>query len=361
MFDYLMGSTSLLEAVEGYDNGMTAEEDAFMESIDAIPCMDDPEDAFDRIAMETVENFYAITNAITVDEFAHYVATNEEVIYEEGKIKQVFGTIKDWILKAWAKVKGVFEAAIDRIGSFVRNDKKFLEKYKSDIEKAGSVELEKGYNVNWDVVSSTEYLTRLVQTFKNTTGIKDTRNGLNMGSKGYIDKNTNNDNFKVDEIVSQFRGYALEGKGTLTEEEFNKKLKDMIIPDKTTKVTLNAATVIAEIGGAKEARANIKKAYDDAKRFFNDMIKEAKSVEKVAIAAQGKKDAKDSGIMSAVGKFNSMCKSCISIATKIKKVQIKGVNRLYHQARHAGVLMARKNKNDSKNESASMLESLVLI
>lgn len=392
MFDYLMGSTSLLEAAGGFNgpvSGMTAEEDAFMESIQSIPCMDDPEDAFDRINLETVENFYAITNAITVDEFAHYVATNEEVVYEEGKIKEIMNGIKTWILNAWAKVKGVFEKALDYISGIVRNDKKFLEKYEKDIIKCKSYEVEKGYDMDWGTVSDESYITALVKTFKVFT--EDIYSVL----EGHSDSNASSglDNFNIynaakgddnkitaDDVVKVLRSVAVSGrplsdidiadvKQGITEEEFNKKLKDLFLREKT-KVTLQASDVISEIKDAKTARAVIKKVYGDAKRFFNNMIKDADGVGRVAKVAD-KKGYKENKLAASIGKFNSVCKSCIGIATKIKKAQLKGINKLYNQARHAGVLMAKKangdnkdkkddDKKDAKNES-SMLAQLMFI
>lgn len=394
MFDYLMGSTSLLEAAGGYNFGLTSEEDAFMESIQSIPCMDDPEDAFDRINLETVENFYAITNAITVDEFAHYVATNEEVVYEEGKIKEIMNSIKTWILNAWAKVKGVFEKFLDTISSIVRNDKKFLEKYEKDIIKCKSYELEKGYDMDWKAVSEDRYISALVATFNVFTfdvqdiinAFEDPRNadlGIAKGSAAGAISNakfgnsmTDNDEDKLtsEKAVKILRKAALTGSKIsnlanaidgYTEEEFNKQLKELFLREKT-KVTLQASDVIAEIKDAKSARATVKESYNSAKRFFNTMIKDADGLGKVAKATD-KKGYKENKVAATIGKFNSVCKSCIGIATKIKKAQLKGINKLYHQARHAGVLMAKKANGDDKKDDdkakneGSMLEQLMLI
>lgn len=355
MFDYLGLGESLLEAVEGFDSEYTAEDDAMMEAVESIPCTDDPDDAFIRISMENVENFYAIANAITIDEFTTYVATNEEVVYEEGKIKQVFGTIKQWILKAYAKIKGIFEACVDALNSKIRSDKKFLEKYESKIKAAGSITVKKGYAVSWSDASSTTLIDKLESGFKSQTAII---NDI-IKTDATTDRAVQDKIFDTETAMKKIRDSVFSGAST--EEDFNKKLKETFSPEKTKDLTLNSADIIKEIKEAKMAKAAIKAASDRTKRLFNSYIKDADSVQKVAIAATSRKEAKENKVMSVVGKWNSCCKSCISLTNKIERAQISAINKLHSQARAAAVKMAGGVEQKPANESTSYLEKVELI
>lgn len=365
MFDYLMG-TSLLEAVGGGFGGMTAEDDAYMESIEGIPCYDDPDDAFARISMENVENFYAIANAITIDEFAEYIATNEEVIYEEGRIKKIFNTIKAWIKKAWAKIKGVFEKVFQKIESFIRNDKDFVEKYKSTV-KSKKTTISNGINLKTEDVckKASELYGKLIDLFNNnaTKQFESVTNNITKYIEGDSNKikKVSDTQFKPDEVMNKIRGGLFDEK-KLTDEELNTKLKKLFDPERE-KVTVEGSVAIQEIADAKKTKAGLKSLYEQTKMYFNTMIKEADIMEKTAKDAD-KKGSKEANVMSIVGKWNSCCKSCISIANKIDSKAISALDKIRAQNRAACVKMAKGDTVDdkkSKNESASFLDSLELI
>lgn len=363
MFDYLGLGESLLESVEGFDSEYTAEDDAMMEAVESIPCTDDPDDAFVRASLENVENFYAIANAITVDEFATYVATNEEVVYEEGRIKKVFGTIKQWILKAWAKIKGIFDACLDAINSKLRSDKAFVEKYGKKVKAAGSYTIKKGYAISWGEARDTSLINGLASSFAKYvngpyTKVIDKVDAAVSGD-GKITK-TGDASFKPEVIMGKIRGDVF-GKASLTDEEFNNALNEKFNPKKTADVKVTGAEVIQEISEAKVAKAAIKEAYNATKRYFNMLTKEADGMEKLAVAATSKKDAKEANVMSIVGKWNSCCKSCITLAHRIEQKQIGAINKLHSQARAAAVKMASGGETKPANESASMLDNLELI
>ena len=97
-FDYYVDSID--ESVDEFGFDLTDEDRAMMESIDAIECTGDPEDAFMEAAVSVNDDFHSLMEALMVDEFTTYVATNEEVIYEEGRLSKIFNTIKGFIKKS---------------------------------------------------------------------------------------------------------------------------------------------------------------------------------------------------------------------------------------------------------------------
>ena len=350
MFDFLTGAL-----YEGADiNDDSAEYDAYMESIEAIPCEDDLDDAFARIAMENVENFYAIANAITVDEFAYYVQTNEQVVYEEGRISSVCDKIKTWLEKAWAKIKGVFEKALGWLDQAVRNDKKFIEKYESKIKNKKDVKMS-GYDIKLDS-TKTNMMQLLTAKFQNQTG-------LMLGAINSKDLMESYKDVDAAKMAATIRGYVVGKNEELSVEAFNKAIKETFIPDKKD-ITISASTAIEEVRGAKEARAHVKSEYTKTKNYFKSCMKNADRLKKEAIQATSRKEAKEAGVMKIVGQWNSLCKSCISIAHTVEKYQLKAVSIIRSQYKSAIVKMANgddKSKDDVKNESASFLDSIELI
>ena len=343
MFDFLDGA--LLESVDfGMgDIGLSSEDDAYMESIESIPCEDDVDEALIRISMESVGNFYAIANAITVDEFVHYVQTNEAVIYESGRISEIMDKIKEWIKKAWAKVKGVFEKAISWIDSQVRNDKKFVEKYKSKIKNAKPVKMQAYKNVI-GIRGDLSSMNDLIKSFRSATN--DIVKATDKVSKG---EELSSDDKSVDasKVLTQIRG-NLCSKSEPTVEDFTKELKDAIIGSKS-EVTFDPSSVLDEVENAKASKAAIKKEYNKAKAFFKNSMAQADIIKKAAINSTSRKEAKEAGVMKLVGAWNTICKGCISLATTIERIFLKAVNISRSQAKAAARKMAGGEKEDDKD------------
>lgn len=357
MFDFLDGA--LFESANfGENMNLSTEDDAYMESIESIiPEEDDLDDAFARVAMESVENFYAIANAITVDEFVHYVQTNEAVIYEEGRISGVMEKIKEWIKKAWAKIKGIFEKAINWIESQVRNDKNFVEKYRDKIKNSKPVKMQAYANVK-GIRNTGGYLDDIIDAFdKETKAMGKDIDTFDATNSDY-GKSKSDNSYDASKILTSIRSKVMKGKD-VSAESFNKQLRDLIIGEKS-EVTFTPSEVLDEVAAAKESRATIKLEYNRTKKYFNTMLKLADNVKKFAVSATSRKDAKESGVMKIVGTWNSVCKGCISMAHTVERVFLKGVNISRSQSKAAARKMATGEKEEVK-ESAGFLGSLELI
>lgn len=361
MFEFLNNSVfpfSESSIDEGHDNTdiMTEEDDAMMEAFEAIPCNeDDIDDAMMRIALESVENYHMIVEAIMLDEFNEYVATNEEVIYEEGRIKQITGAIKKFVENAWQKIKGVFQKAFTMIDTAVRNDKAFLKANKEKILKfSGKLDM-KGYS--YKDLGANPY-TPIQGAFTNAVGsiskYIDKTDGI--ASKG--DDKSLKEN--IEGLDNTLRGAAV-GKGTCSAEEFNKELKlRFVTSSDKVDLSMNPADVVKELETAKTTRAKAQAAYNSVKGYFNALIKSNNAMEKTAIKATSRKDVKESGVASAIGMYNKACKSAVNIATQVVRAHLSAINASHRQTRAVASKMAGTKSSGEKSTNESALDLIQL-
>lgn len=359
MFEFLNGSVFPFSEsstdepnIGGFE--MTEEDDAMMEAFEEIPCTEDNiDDAMMRIALESVENYHMIVEAIMLDEFNEYVATNEEVVYEEGRIKKITGAIVTFIQNAWQKIKGVFTKVFDTIENAVKNDEKFIKDNEKAIKKfSGELEL-KGYK--YQNLNANPYK-NVMTTFGKTVG--DFEDILPEEAGGKVKKSDLNKAGKVaDKLPDILRGAAI-GSDKCASSDFNKELKKYFAgSDEKSTIKLSPSEVIDEIKNGKKTKASAKMSYDNVKLYFNTMIKQAKSIEKSAITMSSRKQVKEDRIAAAIGIYNSSCKQAIVIIQSVMRVHIAAINANHRQARAAAAEMARKggsssSKKKSTNESA---------
>lgn len=317
-FDYYVDEMGMFNNMGS--SYLTAEEEAYMESIKAIPCYGDPEDAIFEATIDSIDDFHKLTEALMIDEFTTYVSTNEEVIYEEGRISQIFGTIRKLIEKAWAKIKGAFIKFKDMIASKVGSDKKFVEKYSDKIKSAGSIDIK---------------LPKGIKTFKDIDQgeIKDLiKAGDKIKGKIVNLIASPKEEATAEDIVKEALG------GTV--EEYLDSIKNKVLPDDTETKKLTADEVIAEISAAKGARAAVESAQKRMQNYFGFLLKENKRMESTAIKTDGRKDAKESGITKSVGIYKSACNTLIRCGNRVAGFQLKAISRLRAIYRSAATKMA---------------------
>lgn len=345
---------------------LSAEDRAFFENCEGIACADDIEFAIPRITMENNENFYNLAMAITTDEIQHYIATNEEVVYEAGKLKSIFDKIKEIIKNAWRKLQGVFDKVFQIISSWVTPDKKFVEMHKDTVTKfAGTIEI-KGYE------------------FANLDSKAPYANMMNAISKKYND-------FKgkagkdVDVESSKLRGAAVGKSGTeISSEDFSNALKEFFYgarDAKTIKFTsANAETLLKEVSEEKTWRNAAKAAHEACKKEFEKLQAEANAAEKAysadmdaATPASGShtQESKDA-VSAAVAKYIKYTNQAIATSNIVVKAHVGAISKAHDQAKkviremviEANKAKREEEKKDDKkavNASASMLEGFSLI
>lgn len=354
---FLAGMSNVqLENAIGFA-GLTAEEEAFFENCEGIECKDDVEFAVPRMMMENNENFYNLAMAITNAEIQHYVATNEEVIYEEGRLSSIWNSIKAAVKKAWEKVKGFFKKVFDTISGWLKTDKKFVEKYEKTVrEFKGSVE-----------VSAFTY-THLFDDVEDISGAE---------KDFFVEKVADATDEWVEKSVNEVRAKALGQSGSLKAEDFGAELKKFFRNGKSEKesrtfTSAQANELIAEVKDCKDAKKAAQASYKACEKYFKALMADIKKGEAWSYK-EADKDGKVNGeskkdVAKAVGRYTKICNKCINISHTIMMAHVAALNAAHADAKSIIlkiVAEANKNKDEKKpevqNNSASMLEGFQLI
>lgn len=361
MFDFL-GFDSLEEAFAGEGFGgsfeYTEEDDNLMESYEAIDCYDDVDEALPRLAMEQVENFHLFTTAVTVNEFAEYVRTNTEVVYESGKIKSIFDNIRKLIEKAWQKIKGFFIKLFDTIEGKLKGDKAWAEKVRPQVDKyEGSVKVPNTVKFK-DTVKNADLYDKIVQGLIASESAK-------LLTSTHLGKETTIRDSIVEDDMNKIR-QSLAGKGD--KSEFSQALKEYFADKEKVTITLDKTKALAqleEIASAKTYKKNARAAYADVKKMFSRMLKGVKDFEKSAKKGSEESEYR-SKIGKVVGKNSSLINKCITLSHDVLRVHMAAIRAQHSQARslvnkvlsEVKKTSKGKEKEDSANESTDFINSI---
>ena len=358
---FLAGMSNVQLENAGFNAELTAEENAYFENCEGIECKDDIDFAVSRMMLENNENFYNLAMAITSAEIQHYVATNEEVIYEEGRLKSIFETIKKAIKKAWEKVKGFFKKVFDTIGGWLQTDKKFVEKYKPIVDKlTGEVEYS-GYT-----------FTNLDSDKEDLSGCTGYKNATEIS----IDKikGAYGDDESVEKALDQMRGYAV-GKSSsepVKSDDFGTALKKFYRNGSSEKSSMKVGKEAAkkyleeQVGDAKGLKKSAKASYKACEAFFKNLIAMANKAEANATKGKTKDESKD--VSKAVGRFTKICNGGITISHQVMNAHVAAINAAHTQAKAIIVKVAEevrkqegKKEEPKANGESGMLEGFSLI
>ena len=335
----------------------TAEDDTMMESMEAIPCADDFDYAFARIELESATNFHNLMMAITVNEMNVFMATNEEVIYEESSFSKIIDSVKEAIDKAWQKAKGIFQKVMDTISGWISADKKFVEKYgKAVREFNGKVKLKNGYEFTH--IDSSDFETRAIVAFNQVANVKGLFDHDGSGSKkGELDYSTD-----IEEFASKMRAKCIPGYGgeKLSMVDFGKEIDKYFRNNKEKSDTVyftkdKAEDLLKEISEAKISKKAARASYDAVKKYFAMLKKEAQYVQSAATAAnkemltkEHKNDRKTAE--KGVGRFVAMCNKAIIIGHTMMSGHIRNINAAHHQAKKVVLKMVRGEDEDGDDK-----------
>lgn len=89
-----------------------------------------------RICAENVENMNRIMEACAIQEFCYFEENGVEMVYEGNAITSFIDKAKAFFMKLWQKIQGIFKKAIMIFSSKAKEDKDFVSKYKTELNKA---------------------------------------------------------------------------------------------------------------------------------------------------------------------------------------------------------------------------------
>ena len=263
---------------------------------------------FDEMAMghvvEAEENYNKLMMAIGIHEASEFAKTGEEVVYTEGVLTDIKDKIVAFVKSVWNKIVSIFKRFIAMFDAWNKDDKAFLDKYKSEIVKRmGKMKDFKftGYkfsNLDNTAAAITECQTQADIYKKNDNPYFTKATGDDKST----DTETNEEKF--DDNIETMRGTILKKidskAGTsYTASEFSKGLFEAYRSGESSKQELddkdiNISTIMNELATNKEAKKTAKENYDKAKRVCDGFIKDLESADKTAIKGiTGKSDDAD--------------------------------------------------------------------
>lgn len=347
-FDYYVDSIN--ESVDEFGFDLTDEDRAMMESIDAIECTGDPEDAFMEAAVSVNDDFHSLMEALMVDEFTTYVATNEEVIYEEGRVSKIFNTIKGFIKKAWAKIKGIITKFKNMLMSKVGDDQAFVKKYGPKISKKQGIKFKAPKGLTFDDFKKSP-IVDLERAFQDVTGKYILKSDVFGKKADDMEADMLDPTHKInsDSLFKKILG------GKDVDEWYKKNVEEVYNPEMAD-TTKSGKEIIDEIKQAKTTKAMVEFVYSDAQAYYNSMLKLADRTEKLAVSA-AKTDAQSSKITSACSNFSSLCNKMIALSNRINRAELSAISKLRSCYRSAATKAASEG-GSAKNEGTDMLSAL---
>ena len=327
-----------------YEESYSDVTDEEMNEFGIIECVDDPDVALCKIALENEQNHNAIMMAMLTNEYGVLESTGNVMVYESGAVKSFLNKVKEQIMKFWAKVKGVFKKVIDKINTIVSSNKSFVKKYRSlgnitDKENKRFT----GYKFNADNLGGVPY-SKAVDEINKTP----------------VDSGKEEDMKKVLDNVRTALCFGT----SCTAENFETNLKEKLYGSKNTQDLgtneYSFQTLLDNLENAKSQRKAAKYAHGEAEKSVRKLLSSVKEL--MREAEHGSKDEKD-----AKSAANAISRS-LNIMTTALRLQTTAILASAIQDRKvANQMVMSQHKKDNKNTkavnaSAIMdLDNLVLI
>lgn len=292
-----------------------SENENYVDQIEAIPLDENehPVDACFRITLENEQNWYNIFNTIAVSEMAFLESHGEDdVMYEAVDVKKIANTVLDWIKKQFAKIKGVFQRAIEKISNALSVDKKLVREYENrrNYITTTSFETKEGAKV-WSAKVDPGEVPAIFDEVIYKSASKYIDITANIG-KEKVDSLRKDWNENKTSIMDQARGQILNqigGRGAIgcSRKDFVPALKKCLLEKEGTR-TINVVDAYDKLKNGVTAK-DMNEAFNGIKKAFNNMIKEAKKVQKEA----NKKSDNYSLIVDVCGIKTEVIKAHISM------------------------------------------------
>ena len=350
MFDDVLGlgrssvTESMMEdTLEPEIAGMTLEEAADID--------EDPMDFMLRVAYENEMNMMKLDAAIVAEEYIYLRENGQEMVTEAGKIESIISKFKETVQRLWGKIQSFFKSVMNKLDSALRLDDRFLKKYEEKALRGGSA-----------LVKGQDSLMDLDKIGKRATGLLDAIGKVGNNIYKEFSKDNHPDEKKVMDQVNNWIHIkvvnTVEGDNA---KELMKALIEGYKPGEDAKPhSVSAKKAIDAFKASKDVKADVKSAYNKNKEAINGHLKTAKTMESAAKKFKVLPTEQSKAIHGTVKILNKLG----STLTLINRTYIKIINMSRSMCKAVIIGSAAKvagEPKDTKNESASMIESFDLL
>ena len=329
MIDDVFGlnRTNIMESTYGFEL-----EPELVDLEESVGTLDDYEDPFTymvKVAYENEINMQTINSAILREEYVYLRENGQELVYEQGKIKNIIDTAIKSIKWLAEKVTKFFKTIVGKLTVNGKKDAEFARMYTDKVASVDTVTIT-------DAKFNAGYMT------KQTDSIKDTMDDLKKLAEKIValDVNSTEEVTKTmdDQIKTTFDAKSV---SEVSDKHINTKLGMFENPKD---VTVKVDSAIGCVKNASTSIDIIKAIYTKTIGTFNGEIKLLKSQQK-----KSKNDDEAKVIhakISAINKINSLI-------TRVYKAGVNLILANRTQCKAVIVKAAKKaNEQNSKNESA---------
>lgn len=295
-----------------------------------------------RAMTEGYQNSYAVFESCIGLDFMEAAVVNEagdisefEVV-QEGFAGDFFNKIKEFLTKLIEKIKGIVKSFIAKVtGTFCRDGKKLVDKYKADVLKKDLSKMKyKWQKVNNDVpdIKTTE----LSKIYKDVLGNISTED-----VSGYLDKiektrAMNPDKFTAEEEKLNDNS-AMEkdlgsmctsgGSGSCELSEFSKEFHDYLYQDEEEcegfgSDGANLSEIMLDLSTGKKAISDIEKSQKTHEKDVKELIKKVDTAQKQLLKLVPDKNASDKR-KTNVAAVNNGLNIAMTAANQISTVTTK--------------------------------------
>lgn len=324
-------------------------------------------DAYFRITLENARNYNNIMNTVAIAEMSYMEKNGTTTpVYEAVDVKQFGQTIVKFVQKAWSKIKGLFEAAINAVKNIFGADveKRYQQAVKDGkISPSDTVTVKKGVRIDAPIVNIPAKVNNVISAAMSDLLVDE--NGLS--AEDAKQKATEWKESKTAKL-SAMRGKVVEAfggpSGLCSAKEFGTKLSTAVAAKIEGETKIKIGDAYSRLKMSDTAK-DLRKGFKEVEKSFNEFMKEAKKIEKDA-----RKEKAEAAMTVAAMNVN-VIKESINVlnATSHQFIRIASKQAsMYKAVINAGLKNAgkkekeaEKKKDDKKDDKKSTNESADLI
>lgn len=335
------------DITDGVDTDPEVSDDEMNEG-GVIECVDDPEVAAYRIALENEQNYNMIMNAFMIKEMQVLESTGQEMVYEAVDIKKFFSLVAEQVQKWWSKIKGIFKKLVDNIMVRVNASKAFIKKYKGKTFVIPTDEF-KGYEFG-GIFNDASIYTSITDLIPATASDISANADSEEKANAYVEKYKKD----LEDRREMMRGAACgDLANKVSADKFDEELKKAYFGEKgkhVLKLTKSFDAILSDLENAKKERDGIKKAYKSAEEATRKLLGEVKKAEREV-------DKKNRNSAMKVGKcVTDGITTALTVMSRANSMQSRAFAASVAQTRAMAVFYVshqpEAQKQGAKNESA---------
>lgn len=231
-----------------------------------------------QMVIEGYQNDHALFEAVLGMDFQEAAALNEGVeleVFTEASISSLFDKIKEFVKKAWEKIKGLFKTFLAKLdGIIMKDNKAFVDKYRRAVTAKDLSKMK----YKWCNPTGKNITVKALTTIQSEVGSSLTRvKSMDENNLGPEQEKVSDSDY-IDGILTTMLGETTDAKS------FAKDFKSVMFEDEEKEEGLSSGRLLEIMGVLSEKKviSNIEKAKTESDRYFTKLLKQIDNISKDA-------------------------------------------------------------------------------